>query len=144
MLLFIFMCIVAYCITGVSCQIQFQPDTTQHCNGQPVEYQCSSNGTGPLLTLRWRILQKNGTQFDLDALYISGSNQEPGPIGEVFTPERLSPLSESPLVSNISFTAQSSINGYTIVCDDTILDNESFAITGIIIIIIIIILHMYM
>ena len=33
-------------------------------------------------------------------------------------------LQQSPLVSNISFTVQSSINGYTIVCEDSITMNN--------------------
>ncbi len=117
--------------SGVNSQIQFQPDTTQHCNGEPVEYQCSIDTN----VLTWRILLNNGTQFGTDALYVLNSNAEPSTIGDVFIPERISAVDVSPLVSNISFTAQSSINGYTILCRDGInLNNINVTITGILLI----------
>ena len=120
-----------YFFSGVNSQIQFQPDTTQHCNGEPVEYQCSIDA----LILTWRVLLNNGTQFGTDAAYIIISDQAASTIGDVFIPERLSAVSVSPLVSNISFTAQSNINGYTILCIDGVnLNNENVTITGIIII----------
>ncbi len=115
-----------YYFSGVNSQIQFQPDTT-HCNGEPVEYQCSIDTN----VFTWRVLQNNGTQFGIDAGYIRNSNAEPSTIGDVFIPERLSAVTVSPLVSNISFTAQSSINGYTIVCEDSITTNNiNVTITG--------------
>ena len=114
---------------GVNCQIVFQPGTTQYCDGEPVEYQCSVTGSG-VFALRWRILRDNGTEFGL-AAYTSTIEQDLDPIGGVFIPERLSPLSSvTPLVSNISFTATSSINGYTIVCDDSVLGDQNVTITG--------------
>ncbi len=106
----------------VNSQIQFQPDTTQHCDGEPVEYQCSVD----TFTLVWSVLLNNGTQFGTDVTYILNSNAEPNAIGDVFMPERLSEVMMSPLVSNISFTAQSSINGYTIVCQDAITTNNNY------------------
>ena len=89
--------------------------------------QCSVTGSG-VFVLRWRILRDDGTQFGAESI-ISTSNEEPDPIGGVFTPERLSPLPESPLVSNMSFIAQSSINGFTIVCDGTASGNKNVTIT---------------
>ena len=117
-----------YDFSGVNSQIQFQPDTTQHCNGEPVDYQCSIDA----FILSWRVLQNNGTQFGTDATYVLNSNAEPSSIEDVFMPERLSAVSLSPLVSNISFTAQSSINGYTIQCiNGNNLNNINVTITGI-------------
>ena len=79
-----------------------------------------------MFALRWRIWNDE-TQFGSDASYLSTSNQELDPIGEVFTPKRLPESDSSILASSISFTAESSINGYTIGCDD--LQNESVNIT---------------
>ena len=93
-----------------------------------MEYQCSIDSN----VLTWRILLNNGTQFGTDAVYILNVLTDPGTIGDVFIPERLSAVSLSPLVSNISFTVQSSINGYTIVCEDSVsLNNINVTITGI-------------
>ena len=115
-----------YDFSDVNSQIQFQPDTT-HCNGEPVEYQCSVDTN----VLTWSVLQNNGTQFGTDALYAFSSNGVPSSIEGVFIPERLSAISVSPILSNISFTVQSSINGYTILCTDGSLNNENVTITGI-------------
>ena len=85
------------------------------------------SGSGTLL-LAWRILRDNGTQFGSDHTYTSSSsNQGPGTIGGVFAVER---VSYSPdLISNISFTAQSSINRYAVICEDGItLENKNFTI----------------
>ena len=93
-----------------------------------MEYQCSIDA----FVLIWRVLLNNGTQFGTDALYGLNSNAEPSTIEDVFIPERLSAVSLSPLISNISFTAQSSINGYTILCIDSVsLNNKNVTITGI-------------
>ena len=93
--------------SGTIATIQFQHDTEQ-CLDQLVEYQCTRvTGTGGL---RWRISGDDGTQF---SVAIGGGTVTIG----VFTVERLQP--SSPVVSNISFTVQSSINGYTIVCEDS-------------------------
>ncbi len=95
-----------------------------------MEYQCSID----TFVLTWRVLLNNGTQFGIDATYTLNSNTEPNTIEDVFIPERLSAVMMSPLVTNISFTAQSSINGYTIVCQNGInLNNKNVTITGIII-----------
>ncbi len=120
-----------YYYSGVNSEIQFQPDTTQHCDGEPVEYQCSVDA----FTLVWSVLQNNGTQFGTDVAYVLNVITDPGTIEDVFIPERLSAVSVSPIVSNISFTAQSSINGYTILCiDGSNLNSKNVTIKGIIII----------
>ena len=112
--------------TGVNCTIQFQHDTVQ-CLGQLVEYQCTVTGTG-FTALAWRISEDNGTQLGNVVSYTSSGIGASNTIGGEFTVEQLQP--SSPVVSNISFTVQSSINGYTIECEDSTnaLNNESFTI----------------
>ena len=110
--------------SGTIATIQFQHDTEQ-CLDQLVEYQCTVTGTG---FLTWRILDDNGTQFSGTPSYTSNGGGVSVILGEVFTVEQLQP--SSPVVSNISFTVQSSINGYTIVCQDSAtMNNENLTIT---------------
>ena len=111
--------------TGVNCVIQFQPNTEQ-CLDQLVEYQCTVTGTG-FTSLTWRISEDDGTPFGIVS-YTSNADGTSSTIGELFTVEQLQP--SSPVVSNISFTVQSSINGYTIVCEDSTntTNNENFTI----------------
>ena len=111
-----------YQSTGVHCTSQFQHDTEQ-CLDQLVEYQCTVTGTG---FLTWRILKDDGTQLGNIVSYSSNGIGASNTIGGVFTVEQLQPA--SPIVSNISFTVQSSINGYTIVCEDSLNMNDSFTI----------------
>ena len=66
--------------------------------------------------LIWRILDDNTHQFGGVVIYVSSSGS-PVAIGGVFNVEHLSSVG-LPIVSNISFTAQSSINGYNIRCED--------------------------
>ena len=111
--------------TGVNCIIQFQHDTEQ-CLDQLVEYQCTVTGTG-FTALVWRISEDDGTQLSNTVAYASNGIGALVTIGGEFTVEQLQPA--SPVVSNISFTVQSSINGYTIVCEDAITtNNENFTI----------------
>ena len=64
------------------------------------------------------MLHDNGTQLGEDITYINtNTEQDPSTIGGLFTVQQ---LSQTPLVSNISFTAVSSIDRYTIVCVDTV------------------------
>ena len=89
-------------------------------------------GTG---FLTWRILEDDGTQLGNIVSYTSNGIGASNTIGGEFTVEQLQPA--SPVVSNISFTVQSSINGYTIVCEDSAtMNNENLTINvlGIIII----------
>ncbi len=81
------------------------------------------NGT----TLNWRVFDNNQTQLsDGFATYNSGGIGPTNTIGGAFTVEQ---LQESPVISNISFTVQSSINGYTILCEDFItMTNENLTI----------------
>ena len=111
--------------TGVHCTSQFQHDTEQ-CLDQLVEYQCTVTGTG-FTSLTWKISEDNGTQLGNTVTYTSNSIGASVTIGGVFTVEQLQP--SSPIVSNISFTVQSSINGYTIVCEDSAtMNNENLTI----------------
>ena len=112
--------------TGVNCIIQFQHDTEQ-CLDQLVEYQCTVTGTG-FTSLTWRISEDDGTPFGNAVPYTSNVYGTSNEIGGEFIVEQLQP--SSPVVSNISFTVQSSINGYTIVCEDSTntLNNENFTI----------------
>ncbi len=104
-----------YSTGGVHAAIQFQHDTEQ-CLGQLVEYQCTMTGTAPLI-LTWRILDDNGIENSSQS-YINGNLDNSADTIGVFTVEQLQQL---PLVSTISFTVQSSINGYTIQCEDNVL-----------------------
>ena len=72
------------------------------------------------------MLLDDGTQLGTAFVYISAATQAPSTIGELFTVEQ---LSETPVVSNISFTVQSSIDRYTIVCEDAnTMNNETILI----------------
>ena len=112
--------------SGTIATIQFQHDTEQ-CLDQLVEYQCTVTGTG-FFGLIWRILKDDETQLGNIVSYTSNGIGASNTIGGEFTVEQLQP--SSPIVSNISFTVQSSINGYTIVCEDSAtMNNESLTIT---------------
>ncbi len=112
--------------TGVDANIQFQHDTEQ-CLGQLVEYQCTVDRTG-FYGLTWRIQNDNGMEIGT-ASYLSNSlDSTPRPVGGggEFT---VLQTQQSPIISNLTFTAQPSINGYTILCEDGVsLNNENFTI----------------
>ena len=109
--------------TGVHATITFQPDTEQ-CLGQLVEYQCTVNA----VLLNWRVFDNNQTQLsDGSAAYTTAGIGPTVTIGGgVLSVEQ---LQQSPIISNISFTVQSSINGYTIQCEDGVtMTNENLTI----------------
>ncbi len=109
--------------TGVNSTVTFPHDTEQ-CLEQLVEYQCTVEGTvPPVLVLSWRILDDNGMEIVSES-YTSATTGNNVTIG-VFTVEQ---LQLSPIISNISFTVPSSINGYTILCEDGSLNNENLTI----------------
>ena len=117
--------------TDVHCDIQFQHDTEQ-CLGQLVEYQCIM----PIETeiLAWTVNNDDGRPLSLPVAFPNST------LASSYTLEEFlfEHLSTSPIVSNISFTVQSSINGYTIVCENyraKINENFTINIPGIIIII---------
>ena len=110
-------------IGGVHSAIQFPHDTVQ-CLDQTVEYQCTVSGSG-FFGLRWRLLDDNQAPI---ATTVYSSDEFGSTVkldSDRFTFER---LSETPIVSNVSFTVQSSIDGYTIRCIDTAA-SESIDIT---------------
>ncbi len=82
--------------------------------------------------LNWRVFDNQAQLGDGFAGFNSGGIGPTNTIGGgVFTVEQ---LQQSPIISNISFTVQSSINGYTIQCEDfNTMTNESLKIniTGI-------------
>ena len=126
-----FSCFIYYCIVSVFagscvyCDIQLLHNT-ELCLDQLVEYQCTVNRTESFYGLTWKILQDNGTQFGSPVSFTSNALGGPFTIGGLFTVEQ---LTLRPLVCNISFTVQSSINGYTIICEDAItLKNENISI----------------
>ncbi len=108
-------CIIS---TGVHATITFPHDTEQ-CLGQLVEYQCIVDA----VLLQWRVFDNNQAQLsDGTAAYTTFGIGPTGTIGGgVFAVEQ---LQQSPIISNISFTVQSSINGYTILCEDAITTNN--------------------
>ncbi len=63
-----------------------------------------------------------GTEIGTTAYTSIGIDTDPRPIGGEFTVVQ---LQQSPLVSTISFSAQSNINGYTITCSDGVNSNDS-------------------
>ncbi len=100
---------------GVHSAIQL-PHATAQCLDQTVEYQCIVRGSG-FFGLQWSVFRDDGTQLGIDVTYISTTIDASDTIGGLFTVEQ---LSDTPLVSNVSFIAVSSIDRYTVVCEDTI------------------------
>ena len=99
---------------GVYSNVQLEECNTVYCLSEPVQYQCIVTGS----VLQWRIRDETMMSLGTQS-YISIS--DPGtfyPItgAAVFSTD-LSSTSPS-IISNISFTVQSSINGYTIQCED--------------------------
>ena len=104
-------------IVGVHCVVQLQCGIDEYClNNDPVQYQCTVTDSH---ILQWRIrdesmtsLGTNGYTTVADLVTTSAPFPNSLPFFTDFT-------SKSPsLISNISFTVQSSINGYTIHCAD--------------------------
>ncbi len=90
-----------------------------------VQHQCIVNDSA---ILRWKIIDETMTTLETET-YSTGDSLDvsftPITIGSDFSTD-LSLTSPS-IISNISFTVQSSFNGYTILCED-IGDNESCTI----------------
>ena len=94
-----------------------------------MEYQCNVTGSDNTLVLTWKIRNET-SQVDINT-FTSVSITGPATLAGDFSVQQ---LSTNPLVSNISFTVQSSINGYTILCEEGGGDNENCTInTGTII-----------
>ena len=77
--------------------------------------------------MTWSVFRDDGTQLGNDVVYVSITTQAPVTIGGLFTVEQ---LSQTPsLVSNLSFIATSSIDRYTVVCEDSnSMNNETVLI----------------
>ena len=100
----------------VNCDVQLQCGIDEYClNNDPVQYQCIVTGS---TILQWRIRDVNMTSLATEA-YTTGSDLVTTPAPFPNIPFFTDFISKSPtLISNISFTVQSSINGYTIHCED--------------------------
>ena len=89
---------------------------TQQCLSKSVQYQCAVTESD---TLFWKIINNNMTSLGTKA-YTTGGDlvTAPAPFPNSL-PFFTDYTSKSPsLISNISFTVQSSINGYIIHCGD--------------------------
>ncbi len=109
--------------TGVNCtsQIQLQSDVELVLN-QPVQYHCTINGS---TILTWRVLRNDGSELG-SIRYVSSVNQAPNSIGGLFTARQ----SLTSIAASISFTVESDIDGYTIICEDGLtMENDNFTIT---------------
>lgn len=93
----------------------------EHCVNESIQYQCIVSDEG---TLRWRI--RNGTATLATISYTDGDAVRVGFSTINGASQFSTDLSSATplLISNISFTVQSSISGYTIVCEDGT-DNKS-------------------
>ena len=81
------------------------------CLSQTVQYQCTVTGES---TLTWRVLNSTGSQVDTQT-YAIGDQLGTDPLATDFTTYLIS--NTDPLISNISFTAQSHLNNYVIQCE---------------------------
>ncbi len=113
--------------TGVKSDIQLECGTMGLlCLSTPVQYQCIVTIS---VILRWRIRDETITSLDTRA-YTNGddlsSTFNPIPDASDFSTD-LSSTSPS-IISNISFTVQSSINGYSVHCEDAGGDSENCTI----------------
>ena len=97
--------------------MQLQCGVDEYClNNDPVQYQCTVTDS---IILQWRIRDVNMASLGTEAYTTVNdlvTTPEPFPNSLPFFTDY---TSKSPsLISNISFTVQSSINGYTIHCED--------------------------
>ncbi len=88
----------------------------EQCLSTPVQYQCTVTDSN---ILQWRVRDENMTSLGTN-VYVTNSNLVTTPVPFLNSlPFFTDYTSKSPsLISNISFTVQSSINGYTIHCED--------------------------
>ena len=96
--------------------MQLQCGIDEYCLNNDLQYQCIVTGS---VLMRWRIRDEDMTSLGTEA-YDNGADlvATPAPFPNSL-PFFTDYTSKSPsLISNISFTVQSSINGYTIHCED--------------------------
>ena len=118
-------------LTDTAAIVQLDCYSEYHlCLSDSVQYQCIVNDSS---TLQWRIRDESMTSIGTES-YTSTSDLAPfTPISNDAAQFSTDLSSSSPsIISNISFTVQSSINGYTIYCEDlegnTV--NSTIIITG--------------
>ena len=106
----------------VESTVDFNCIPAQQCLSAPVQYQCTVTDSNNIL---WRIRDENMTSLGTDS-YTTNSDLVTTPaLFPNSLPFFTDYTSKSPsLISNVSFTVQSSINGYTIHCEDGDLDME--------------------
>ena len=89
---------------------------TRHCADQQIKYQCILYGNK--VALRWRVYDDNSNDSHIgQKTYIS--NQTTNSPASISTANDFSTVllsNGNPLISNISFTANTSQNGYRIEC----------------------------
>ncbi len=101
--------IPCYIFTGVNCSIELIHDSEQ-CLSQQVDYQCTVTDSTNLI---WRVINDNGTlQVGYNSFGVAvGQN-----INNQFFFEQSSEMPS--IISNVTFTALTDINGYTVQCGD--------------------------
>ena len=117
-------------LLDVTSNVEFDCNSARQCLSTSVQYQCTVTDS---TTLSWRIRDENMTSLGTVG-YISTIDlvTTPAPFTNSL-PFFTDYTSKSPsLISNISFTVQSSINGYTIHCEDIngIMENCMIDIPG--------------
>ena len=114
--------IISHWAGCVNCShIQLQHDAALVLN-QPVQYHCTINGS---TILNWRVLRNDGSELG-SIRYVSSVNQAPNSIGGLFTARQ----SLTSIGASISFTVESDIDGYTVICEDELtMENERFTIS---------------
>ncbi len=104
--------------------VEFNCIPSQQCLslGKQVQYQCTVTDSN---VVRWRIRDENMTSLGTEAYTtVADLVTTPAPFPNSL-PFFTDYTSKSPsLISNISFTVQSSINGYTIHCEDKVEDGN--------------------
>ncbi len=103
-------------VIDVESTVEFKCNPTQQCISTSVQYQCTVTDSS---LLNWRIRDENMTSLGTES-YGTLSDLVTTPVPFFYSlPFCTDYTSKSPsLISNISFTVQSSINGYTIHCED--------------------------
>ncbi len=86
---------------------------SEQCLDQQVDYQCTVTGQSILV---WRVFNDSGTQFGLQVSYISSGLGVCQNINSRFFFEQSSAMPS--IISNVTFTALTDINGYTVQCED--------------------------
>ncbi len=119
-------CVCCDTVIDAESTVELNCIPAQQCLSTSIQYQCTVTDSN---ILNWRIRDENMTSLGTQA-YTTSSDlvTTPAPFHNSL-PFFTDYTSKSPsLISNISFTVQSSINGYTIHCDDGDGDMENCTI----------------